>query len=71
MWIGLGLIMAMPLIPARAQSADRDVQQLDQKIQELQKQIDELDQRVKIAERNKELKDEEAANQAKNAAISC
>jgi phosphate-selective porin OprO/OprP len=68
MWIGLGLIVAMPLIPARAQSADQNVQQLDQKIQELQKQIDELDQRVKIAERNKELKDEEAATRAKNAA---
>src|ERR1039458_8513397 len=61
MRVGLVLILGMPLIPARAQSAD-------QKIQELEQKIDELDQRVKVADRNKELKDEEAASQAKNAA---
>jgi phosphate-selective porin OprO/OprP len=61
MWLGLALIMGMPSIPARAQSAD-------QKIQDLEQKVEELDQKVKVAERNKELKEEEAANQAKNAA---
>jgi phosphate-selective porin OprO/OprP len=61
MFLGLVLIMGMPSIPARAQSAD-------QKIENLEKKVEELDQEVKVAERKKELKDEDAATQAKNAA---
>jgi phosphate-selective porin OprO/OprP len=61
MFVGLGLIVGMPSIPARAQSAD-------QKIEDLEKKVEELDQEVKVAERKKELKDEDAATQAKNAA---
>jgi phosphate-selective porin OprO/OprP len=68
MWIGLALIAGMPLMPARGQSADQNIQGLDQKIQDLQQQVDELNQRVKVAERDKELKDEQAASQAENAA---
>jgi phosphate-selective porin OprO/OprP len=51
----------MPFMPARAQSDD-------QKIQDLEQKVEELDQRVKVTERNNELKDEDAAAQAKNAA---
>ena len=61
MFIGLGLIIGIPAIPARAQSAD-------QKIEDLEKKVEELDQEVKVAERKKELKEEDAATQAKNAA---
>jgi phosphate-selective porin OprO/OprP len=57
----LALLLAMLSMPAWAQSTD-------DKIQELQQKVDELDQRVRVAERNKELKDEEAADKAKNAA---
>jgi phosphate-selective porin OprO/OprP len=57
----LALIVGMPFMPARAQSDD-------QKIQDLEQKVEELDQRVKVTERNNELKDEDAAAQAKNAA---
>ena len=57
----LALLLAMLSMPVWAQSTD-------DKIQELQRKVDELDQRVRVAERNKELKDEEAADNAKNAA---
>jgi phosphate-selective porin OprO/OprP len=57
----LALLLAMLSMPAWAQSTD-------DKIQELQQKVDELDQRVRVAELNKELKDEEAADKAKNAA---
>ena len=40
----------------------------DQKIQQLEQKVDELDQKLRAAERNKELKDEAAAETAKNAA---
>ena len=40
----------------------------DQKIEKLEQRVDELDQKLRVAERNKELKDEAAAESAKNAA---
>ena len=55
------VLMAMLSAPAAAQSADDKVQELEQK-------VDALDQRVKADERNKEIKDEAAADEAKNAA---
>jgi len=49
-----------------AQTTTPDTQ--DQKIQQLEQRVDELDQKLRVAERNKELKDEAAAQTAKNAA---
>lgn len=61
LWLGAALMIAIQPALAWAQSTD-------QKIQELERKIDELDRRVEAAERTKELKDEEGATQAKNAA---
>jgi len=55
------LLVAMLSAPVAAQSTD-------DKLQELQQKVDALDQRVKADERNKELKDDAAADDAKNAA---
>lgn len=57
----MAFILGMPSMPAQAQSTD-------QKIQDLEQKVEQLDQEIKVAQRNKELKDEDAANQAKNAA---
>src|ERR1017187_7226135 len=61
MWMGFAVIMGISMSPARAQSADQKIQQLEQK-------VDELDQQFKVAERKKELSDEDAAAKAQNAA---
>ncbi len=50
-----------------AQTTTLDTQ--DQKIQQLEQRVDELDQKLRVAERNKELKDEAAVQSAKNAAV--
>ena len=41
----------------------------DEKIQKLEQRVDELDQKLRVAERSKELKDEAAAEGAKNGAV--
>jgi len=66
MRMGLAFMMTMPLIPARAQTAD--TQSTDQKIQQLEQKVDELDQQIKVDERKKELAEEDAAAKAQNAA---
>ena len=55
------LLTAMLSAPVWAQSTD-------EKVQELQQKVEALDQRVKADERNKELKDDAAADEAKNGA---
>ena len=62
MWMGIALVMGMPLIPAGAQSADQ--LSSDQKIQQLEQKVDQLDQQIKVDERKKELADEDAAAKA-------
>ena len=58
------MTLGMAWNPARAQ----DQQSTDQKIQELERKVDELDQQFKVAERKKELNDEDAAAKVQNAA---
>jgi len=55
------ILLAILSMPVWAQSTD-------EKVQDLQQKVDALDQRVRADERNKELKDEEAADQGKTAA---
>src|SRR5664279_6442709 len=49
-----------------AQTTSPDVQ--EQKIEKLEQRVEELDQKLRVAERNKELKDEATAESARSAA---
>jgi phosphate-selective porin OprO/OprP len=57
------------LASLRLLSAQTSQETQEQEIQKLQQKVDELDQKLKAAERNKELKDEQDTEAAKNAAI--
>lgn len=57
------------LAALRLLSAQTSQETQEQEIQKLQQKVDELDQKLKAAERNKELKDEQDTEAAKNAAI--
>jgi phosphate-selective porin OprO/OprP len=66
----VGIVAAQATGPSptadSAQTTSPDTQ--DRKIQKLEQKVDELDQKLKVAERNKELKDEADSEAAKNTA---
>src|ERR1035441_2496644 len=62
---GIVLFLAAAGVIA-AQTTSPDVQ--EQKIEKLEQRVEELDQKLRVAERNKELKDEATAESAKSAA---
>ena len=62
----LTLFFGLGLLPASGQDTQSEETLTDsQKIEILKKQLDELDQRIRIAERQKEIKEEEAAAKLK------
>src|SRR5579862_1491553 len=66
LWAGLALLLSVQAI--YAQDATPTPQTTDQKIQQLEQKIEELDQRVRVADRNRELDAESAADRARTAA---
>ena len=65
-WFALFLTLA--LLPLRVTAQAPAEQTQDQKIQELEQKVEDLDQRVKVADRNRELESEAAADKARSGA---
>jgi phosphate-selective porin OprO/OprP len=65
-WLGLFLTLAVQPIQVRAQAPEPQTQ--EQKIQELERKIEEIDQRERVAERNRELEAEAAADKSRSGA---
>src|ERR1051325_4167421 len=58
-------LLAAGIMAAGQEATSADIAADRQEIEELKKKIEELDQRVRVAERLKEIKDEDAAAKAK------